>query len=211
VGFWRAVGSTINGFLMECFVDEMAHTAGADPLQFRLDLTRHTWLPAWEVLNAVREMSGWTGETPEGTGRGVAMCYSFGTPVAMAVEVQDAGGLVRITRAWIAADPGVALAPDNIEAQLVGGMVYGLSAAMGEEITFAEGVAQQQSFPDYDPLRINQMPETEVRILEVQEHIGGIGEPGTPPAAPALANALFDLTGTRHRELPLKKTVDFWV
>ncbi len=211
VGFWRAVGSSINGFFMESFVDEMAVAAGVDPLEFRLSLTREEWLPAWEVLNTVKQMCNWTGETPEGVGRGVAMCYSFGTPVAMVIEVQDQEGAIRMTKAWIAADVGVALAPDNIEAQLVGGMVYGLSAAINEEITFADGVVEQQNFPDYDPLRQSQMPQTEVRILEVQDHLGGVGEPGTPPAAPALANALFDLTGTRHRSLPLNKAVDFYV
>ena len=109
------------------------------------------------------------------------------------------------------ADPGVALAPGNIEAQLTGAMVYGLSAAMGEEITFADGAVEQLNFPDYDPLRMSQMPETQVRILEIQEHLGGVGEVGTPPAAPALANALFDLRGTRYRSLPLNKEVDFYV
>ncbi|WP_425074486.1 molybdopterin cofactor-binding domain-containing protein [Sagittula sp. S175] len=224
VGFWRSVGNSFNGFFMESFMDEMAHAAGADPLQFRMDLTRDEFLPAWEVLNAVKEMSGWTGETAEGVGRGVAMCYSFGTPVAMVIEVRDVAKrpaegsdpathkpLIRISNAWIAADPGVALNPDNIEAQLVGGMVYGLSAAIGEEITFSQGAAQQLNFPDYEPLRISQMPKTQVRILEIQEHLGGVGEVGTPPAAPALANALFDLTGERYRSLPLKKVLDFYV
>lgn len=222
VGFWRSVGSSLNGFFMESFVDEMAHAAGTDPLQFRMDLLRDNYLPAWEVLNAVKEMSGWE-KKPAGVGRGVAMCYSFGTPVAMVIEVRDAAAapapgtdpathkpLIRLTNAWIAADPGVALNPDTIESQLVGGMVYGLSSAIGEEITFAEGAVVQQNFTDYEPLRITQMPKVQVRILEVQEHLGGIGEVGTPPAAPALANAIFDLTGQRHRDLPLKKVVDFY-
>ncbi|MFW2586678.1 molybdopterin cofactor-binding domain-containing protein [Sagittula sp. SSi028] len=209
VGFWRSVGNSLNGFFMESFVDELAHAAGADPLQFRMDMTRDEFLPAWECLNAVKEMSGWTGTTPDGVGRGVAMCYSFGSPVAMVIEVRDEDGLVRLSNAWIAADPGVALNPDNIRAQLTGAMVYGLSAAMGEEITFDGGAVQQVNFPDYEPLRMNQMPQVEVRVLEVQEHLGGVGEIGTPPAAPALANALFDLRGERYRSLPLNKAVDF--
>jgi isoquinoline 1-oxidoreductase beta subunit len=211
VGFWRSVGSSINGFFMESFMDEMAHAAGTDPIEFRQALCRDEFLPAWEVLNAVKEMSGWTDEKPEGVGRGVAMCYSFGTPVAVVVEVRMQDDAIRVTRAWMAADPGVALAPDNIEAQLTGGLAMGLSAAIGEEITFAEGAVQQRNFPDYEPLRITQMPQVRVRILETQEHIGGIGEPGTPPAAPALANAIFDLTGGRYRTLPLKHHVDFYV
>jgi isoquinoline 1-oxidoreductase beta subunit len=132
--------------------------------------------------------------------------------VAQVVEVkEDESGTVRISKVWIAADPGVALAPDNIRAQLVGGMVMGLSAAIGEEITFAEGAVEQMNFPDYEPLRMNQMPEVKVEILEVQRHIGGIGEVGLPPAAPALANALYDLKGERFRTLPLGKQVTFLV
>lgn len=210
LGFWRSVGASFNGFFHESFMDEMAHAAGRDPLELRMELTRDEWLPAWQVLEAVGAMSGWTGETPEGTGRGLAMVYSFGTPTAMVIEVQDQDGLIRLTRAWIAADPGVALDPGNIEAQLTGAMAYGLSAAIGEEITFAGGRAEQSNFPDYRTLRMSQMPRTEVRVLQNQERLNGIGEVGTPPAAPALANALFDLTGKRVRELPLNKHFDFY-
>ncbi|QDI75329.1 MULTISPECIES: xanthine dehydrogenase family protein molybdopterin-binding subunit [Leisingera] len=208
VGFWRSVGASINGFFMESFVDELAHAAGADPLAFRLELAREEWAPAAKVLESVREMSGWTGTTPEGVGRGVAMTYSFGTPVAQVIEVAEDDGLIRLRKAWIAADLGVALDPRNLEAQMFGGMAYGLSAAMFGEITFADGAAEQVNFPDYDAIRMHTMPEVEVRILEEQPHIGGAGEPGTPPAAPALANALFDLTGKRARRLPLARDFD---
>ncbi|MDJ0821255.1 MAG: molybdopterin-dependent oxidoreductase [Paracoccaceae bacterium] len=211
IGFWRSVGNSINGFVHESFMDEMAHAAGADPLEFRLTLARAEWGPAAAVLEAVKEMSGWTGETPDGIGRGVAMCYSFGSPVAMVIEVADQDGAIRITRAWIAADVGTVLDPGITETQLTGGMVYGLSAAMTEEITFAEGAVEQRNFPDYDPLRMPQMPACEVRVLETMEHLGGVGEIGTPPAPPALANAIFDLTGTRIRTLPMNKEVDFFV
>lgn len=210
LGFWRSVGASFNGFFHESFMDEMAHAAGRDPLELRMELTRDEWLPAWQVLEAVGEMSGWTGETPEGTGRGLAMVYSFGTPTAMVIEVQDQHGLIRLTNAWIAADPGVALDPGNIEAQLTGAMAYGLSAAIGEEITFAGGQVEQTNFPDYTALRMAQMPPVEVRVLQNQERLNGIGEVATPPAAPALANALFDLTGKRVRELPLNKHFDFY-
>ncbi len=211
MGFWRSVGASFNGFFSESFVDEMALAAGVDPLEFRLKLTRDEWEPAYNVLQAVKEMSGWTGETPEGVGRGVAMVYSFGSPAAIVIEVKDQDGDIRMTDAWIAVDPGVALDPSIIEAQLSGGMAYGLSAAIGEEITWADGEVEQLNFPDYEPLRIQQMPRVSVRILETQEHIGGIGEVGTPPAAPALANAIFDLTGTRARSLPLNKEFSFFV
>lgn len=208
VGFWRSVGASSNGFVFDSFIDEMAHAAGRDPLEFRLELIRREHEPSARVVEAVREMSGWTGETPKGVGRGVAFTYSFGTPVAEVIEVRDTGSGIQITDCWIAVDPGIALDPGNIEAQMVGGAVYGLSAAAYGEITFAGGEAEQFNFPDYDALRMHTAPNFEVRILENNRYLGGIGEPGTPPAAPALANALFDLTGIRARELPLSKTFD---
>ena len=211
VGFWRSVGSSSNGFVFESFIDEMAHAAGRDPLEFRLELIRREHEPSAKLLETVREMSGWTGQTPEGIGRGVAFTYSFGTPVAEAIEVQDTGSGIKITNCWIAVDPGIALDPGNIEAQMVGGAIYGLSAAAYGEITFADGEVEQFNFPDYDALRMHTAPRFEVRILENNRYMGGIGEPGTPPAAPALANALFDLTGIRARELPLMKTFDLLI
>jgi len=211
VGFWRSVGASSNGFVFESFIDEMAHAAGRDPLEFRLELIRREHEPSAKLLETVREMSGWTGQTLEGIGRGVAFTYSFGTPVAEAIEVQDTGSGIKITNCWIAVDPGIALDPGNIEAQMVGGALYGLSAAAYGEITFADGEVEQFNFPDYDALRMHTAPNFEVRILENNRYMGGIGEPGTPPAAPALANALFDLTGIRARELPLMKTFDLLI
>ncbi len=208
VGFWRSVGASMNGFMFDSFIDEMAHAAGRDPLAFRLDLARAEHAPSAAVLEAVRDMSGWTGKTPEGVGRGVAFCYSFGVPTATVIEVEERDGLIAMSRAWIAADVGVALDPRNLEAQLTGAMVYGLSAACFGEISFAEGAVEQGNFPDYQALRIHNVPATEVRILETQAHITGAGEPGTPPSMPALGNALFDLTGKRARQLPLMRTFD---
>lgn len=211
VGFWRSVGNSFNGFFMESFIDEMAHAAGRDPLEFRLELARAEWAPAAKLLETVRDMSGWTGQTPDGVGRGVAMTYSFGTPVAEVIEVRQTTDGIRIENAWIAADMGVALDPENVKAQMFGAMAYGLSAACFGEITFAAGGAEQLNFPDYDAIRIHTMPKVEVRVLENQTHLGGAGEPGTPPAAPALANALYDLTGTRARSLPLMHQFDLLV
>lgn len=211
VGSWRSVGNSFNGFFTESFIDEMAHAAGRDPLEFRLELARAEWAPAARVLEAVRDMSGWTGKTPDGVGRGVAMCYSFGTPVAEVIEVVDEDGAIRINQAWIAADMGLALDPENIRAQMFGGMAYGLSAACFGEITFSDGAVEQGNFPEYDALRMHTMPRTEVEVLQTQEHMGGAGEPGTPPAAPALANAIFDLTGKRPRRLPLMHDFDLLV
>lgn len=207
VGFWRSVGNSQNAFFHESFIDELAHAAGADPVQFRLDHIAHD--PSAQVLRAVAEMAGWGSPKRPGTGRGVAFCHSFGTATAQILEVEDRGGRIALTRAFIACDPGIALDPDNIKAQMIGGMIFGLSAAMLGEITFEDGRVVQQNFPDYDSLRITAMPQFEVQILQSGGHVGGIGEPGTPPAAPALTNALFDLTGQRLRRLPLMHDVDF--
>lgn len=203
LGFWRSVGASINGFMMESFIDELAHAAGADPLQFRLDLATREHAPSAGVIAAVRDLSGWTGQTPANVGRGVAFTYSFGTPVAQVVEVVDENGTIRINKVWIVCDVGTALNPDTIKAQMIGGAVYGLSAAVMGEITFTDGIADQGNFSDYDALRMHNSPQFEVDILETGPHLTGVGEPGTPPSMPALANALFDLTGRRATRLPL--------
>ena len=210
-GFWRSVGASVNGFVFDSFIDEMAHAAGRDPLEFRIELARKEHEPSAKVLETLAEMTDWTGQTRDNVGRGVAFTYSFGTPVAEAIEVHDTGDGIKIAKCWIVADLGLALDPSIVEAQLFGGAMYGLSAAAMGEITFADGEVEQYNFPDYDALRINTAPEFEVRVLENNTFLGGIGEPGTPPAAPALANALFDLTGIRARELPLNKTFDLIV
>jgi isoquinoline 1-oxidoreductase beta subunit len=208
VGFWRSVGNSMNAFFHESFIDELAHAAGADPLRFRIDHVRPAHEPSARLLEAVAEMSGW-GEDAPGTAKGVALTYSFGTPVAEVVEVTDEDGAIRISRAWIACDPGRVLDPAIVEAQMVSGLVYGLSAAAMEEITFAGGEVEQENFWDHDALRIHTCPKVEVRILQNNPHMGGVGEPGTPPAAAALANAVFALTGRRIRELPLGRSVRF--
>ena len=209
IGFWRSVGNSFNGFFMESFVDEMAIAAGRDPLAFRLELAAAEHGPSAALLRAVAEMSGWDQPRTPGTGMGVAMTHSFHTPTAVVIEVAEQDGAIALTRAWMACDVGTALDPSIIEAQMVGGLVYGLSAAMMEEISFAGGAVEQGNFTDYDALRQHQMPEVAVKILETSGHIGGVGEPGTPPAAPALANAIFDLTGQRIRDLPINKHLRF--
>ncbi|MCK0094016.1 molybdopterin-dependent oxidoreductase [Yoonia sp. F2084L] len=208
LGFWRSVGASINGFMLDTFIDEMAHAAGADPLQFRLDLARAEHAPSAGVIEAVGDMSGWTGATPDNIGRGIGFNFSFGTPVAEVVEVEDTGNGIKINKCWIAADLGTVLDPSIAEAQMTSGAIYGFSAAMQGEITFFDGMAEQSNFYDYDAMRMHNVPEFEVRLLETNPFMGGAGEPGTPPSMPALGNALFDLTGTRARELPLIKTFD---
>lgn len=206
LGFWRSVGASVNGFFHDCAVDELAHLAGADPLSFRLSQMVHA--PSRKVLEAVAEMSSWGTPRP-GRALGVAFCLSFGVPTAEVIEVEQGPDGIRLTGAWAAVDVGMALDPANIEAQVSGAMVFGLSAAIRGRITFADGQVQEQNFYDYEPLRLYQCPDIQVRVLESDGPIRGIGEPGTPPAAPALANALFALTGTRARELPLAKTFTF--
>jgi isoquinoline 1-oxidoreductase beta subunit len=184
----------------------MAHAANADPVQFRLKLAAKEHAASAKVIETVAEMAGWTGQTPDGVGCGIGFTYSFGTPVAEIVEVVDEDGAIRINKCWIACDVGTALDPGIIEAQMISGAIYGMSAAAQGEITFTEGAADQWNFPDYDALRMHNTPTFEVAILESGHSIGGVGEPGTPPSMPALGNALFDLTGTRATALPLIKT-----
>ena len=205
VGFWRSVGNSIGGFVHESFIDELAVAAGLDPLTARLDAMIDPASKA--VLEACAERFGW-GEKAPGKGHGVAFTHSFGTPVAQMIEVEDRNGRIKLTRAVIACDPGVALDPRIIEAQMIGGMIFGLSAAIHGAITLNEGAVVEQNFPDYDALRMESSPTFDVVILASGETPQGVGEPGTPPAA-ALANAIFDLNGQRLRELPLRRHLDF--
>jgi isoquinoline 1-oxidoreductase beta subunit len=209
VGFWRSVGNSFNGFFHESFIDELAHAAGRDPLDFRRDHVGAADAPSGAVLAAVAEMSGWGGPKPAGVGRGVAFTYSFGTPVAEVVEVLQEPRGIRIARVWVACDPGRTLDPAIVRAQMLSGVMFGLSAAVMGAITFADGMVEQFNYPDQDALRMPDAPEVAVRILENNPRLGGVGEPGTPPAAPALANALYDLTGVRARELPLNRVFRF--
>lgn len=211
IGFWRAVGSSFNGFFHECFIDELAHAAGRDPLQFRLEHVGAESPVAGGVLETVRDLSGWGAPVPEGAGRGVAMTWSFGTPTAVVIDLERANGGIRIARAFIACDPGLVLDPAIVRAQMESGLIYGLSAALMGEITFTDGRADQGNFPEYDALRMFNTPRIEVAIVQDNPHMGGVGEPGTPPAMPALANALFALTGQRVRTLPLLHHADFLV
>ncbi len=206
VGFWRSVGASQNGFFHDCAVDELAYLAGDDPLLFRMRQMNHE--PSIQTLAEVSALSNWAQKTP-GRAKGVAFALSFGVPVAEVVEIEDTAQGLRLTGAWIVADVGIALDPGIIQAQLSGGMVFGLSAAMTGQVTFAEGRPEQANYWDFDPLRMRQCPPITVRILESGAPIRGIGEPGTPPAAPALANAIFALTGKRIRTLPLNRSVTF--
>ena len=207
VGSWRSVGSSYNAFFHESAVDELSYIAGVDPVEFRLSHISHPQSRA--VIEAVAASSNWASPLPKGRARGFAYAFSFGVPVAEVIEIEQTDAGIKLTGIWAAADVGTALDPGIIEAQVQGAIIYGLSAAIRGEITFVDGRVQQTSFPDYEPLRLYQCPPITVSILENGDRIRGIGEPGTPPAAPALANAIFALNGQRIRSLPLGNSVTF--
>jgi isoquinoline 1-oxidoreductase subunit beta len=208
VGAWRSVGNSVNGFFHESFLDEIAAAAKLDPVEMRRKLMAE-FPAALAVVNKVADMAKWGEQLPGGKARGFAFTLSFGSWVGEVVQVADTPDGIRIEKVWIAADLGIAIDPRIIEAQLVSGAVYGLSAAMGQEITFADGMVEQSNFHDFDAMRMNQCPEFEVSILENYHKMGGAGEVGTPPAAAALANAVSALTGKRVRSLPIARQAAF--
>jgi len=207
VSSWRSVGASQNAFFHESMMDELAHSKGLDPVAMRLALMSHE--PSKQVLESVAELSNWGSALPSGHARGVAFSLSFGVPVAEVVEIALEGESVKIVKVFAAVDVGTALDPRNIEAQVSGGINFGLAAAMMGEITVQGGKVEQTNFHTYNSIRMDQAPAIEVRILENGNRIRGIGEPGLPPVAPALANAIFAATGQRIRELPLNKHVRF--
>ncbi|KIN61808.1 Aldehyde oxidase and xanthine dehydrogenase, molybdopterin binding [Sulfitobacter noctilucae] len=207
ISSWRSVGASGNGFMHESFMDELCHAAGADPMAERLRLCNHDL--SRKVLEAVAEMSDWGSDLGTGRGRGLAFTLAFGVPVAEVVEVTDVDGAIRIDKVFVAAEVGRVLDPVNFEAQLSGGVIWGLGHAMNCELTYDGGVAQQDNYHVFEGMRLHQVPVIEVRGLENGPKIKGIGEPGVPPAAPALGNAIFAATGKRIRQLPFSKEVNF--
>ena len=199
--WWRAVGSTHNGYATEVFIDELAHAAGQDPYRFRRDLLgkhpRHL-----AALDLAAEKAGWGTELPAGKARGIAVHESFNSVVAQVAEVSMEGGRLKVERVVCAVDCGLAVNPDVVRAQMEGGIGFGLGAAMAEAITLAQGRVEQSNFHDYTPLRIDRMPDVEVHIVPSAAPPTGVGEPGVPPIGPAVSNALFALTGNRVRSLP---------
>jgi isoquinoline 1-oxidoreductase beta subunit len=225
-GWWRGVGSTHNIFMVESFIDELAVAAKRDPVEYRRALLGRASdaeaglnpaaTAAWSgpppeparvkaVLDLAAEKAGWGTPLAEGHGRGVAVQYAFGTYLAQIAQVAvSKDGDVRVERVVCAVDCGMIVNPDTVKAQIEGGVIFGLTAALFGEITIRDGRVEQGNFNDYRALRIDEAPTVEVHLIKSNEAPGGIGEVGTVGAAPALTNAIFAATGTRIRKLPVK-------
>jgi isoquinoline 1-oxidoreductase beta subunit len=201
-GYWRSVGPSQNTFTLESFIDELAHAGGRDPLELRLEMLGHH--PRMRrVLEKAAGMAGWGSPPPGGRARGIGLVENKGGIVAQVAEVSREGGRVRVHRVTCAADCGRIIHPGIVEAQIEGSVVAGLTAALYGRISFEEGRPVQSNFHDYRMLRMRDMPEIAVHIVDSAEEPGGVGEPAVPPIAPAVTNALFALTGERVRSLPL--------
>ncbi len=204
VGFWRSVGSSHTGFSTECFLDELAEAAKKDPLEFRLSLLekhpRHAG-----ALKLAAEKAGWGKPAPKGIFRGIAVHESFESYVAQVAEVSvGADGKPKVHRVVCVIDCGQVVNPDTVKAQMESSIIFGLTAALYGEITLKDGRVEQNNFYDYKMLRMNETPRIDVYIVPSTEKHGGVGEPGTPPIAPAVVNAIFAATGKRVRSLPIR-------
>ena len=204
-GFWRSVGNTQNGFLLESFVDELAHTAGKDPYQYRRQLFNKPHAARLRaVLDLAAEKAGWGKPLPAGVHRGIAAHFAYGSYCAEVAEVSVAkDGSVKVHRVVAALDPGWIVNPDTVAAQVEGAIFYGLTAALYGEITVKNGRVEQSNFHEYKIARMGEMPKVEVHILQGKGEQGGCGEPGANPIAPAVCNAIFVATGKRIRKLPI--------
>jgi isoquinoline 1-oxidoreductase subunit beta len=205
LGFWRSVGSSQNGFIVESFIDELAHLAGQDPYEYRRALLgkspRHK-----AVLELAATKANWGSPLPAGHGRGIAVCFSYGSYAAHVAEVSVAeDGAVRVHKAVCAIDCGIAVNPDQVAAQMEGGFIYALTATLYGKITLDKGRVEQTNFHTYPMLRIAETPVIETHILDSGQPPGGLGEPGVPTVAPAVCNAIFAVTGKRIRRLPIQR------
>jgi isoquinoline 1-oxidoreductase beta subunit len=213
------VEHSFNAFATECFVDELAHAAGRDPYEFRMNLLREDRKLPWvmwpddppletrrfrTVLQMAAEKSGWGIPLPAGQGRGIACCCSFGSYIAHVAEVSvEKDGTVHVRRIVSAVDCGIAVNPDGVKAMTEGGVNYALTPVLNGEITIKDGAVEQNNFDGYQVLRMSDAPDVEVHIVPSNRDPGGMGETGVPPLAPAVANAVFAATGKRVRRLPI--------
>ncbi len=207
VGFWRSVGHSFNAFFAEGFTDELAHAAGKDPFAFRKEMMGDAHPRLKRVLEEAAKRAGWGTPKAEGLGRGIAAHHSFNSYCAQVVDARIVDGRIKVERVVCAFDCGTVINPDVVKAQMEGAIIFGLGAAIDQEITFVDGVVQQSNFDDFPLLRMHEAPEIEVYILESNASPTGAGEPGLPPVAPALANALFDATGVRVRRMPMQREI----
>ena len=201
--WWRSVGNTHTAFVKETMLDELAKAAGKDPLEYRRALLASAPREL-ATLNLAADKAGWGSPLPAGRARGIAVHESFGSVCAQVAEVSVEGGKIKVHKVVAAIDCGIAVNPGGVAAQVESAITYGLSAALGGAITLKDGVVEQSNFHDYPPLRIGETPVVEVHIVPSSSKPSGVGEPGTPPIAPAVANAVFVLTGKRLRSLPFK-------
>lgn len=204
-GPWRSVDHSQHGFFTESFVDELAHNAGQDGYAFRRALLKNQPRHL-AVLDAAAKHANFGKTMPAGTGQGISIVHSFDTIVAQVVEVDVRSGAPIVTHVTCAADAGFAVAPDGFKAQMESGIIFGLTAALYGEISIANGAVQQSNFHDYEMIRMDTAPKIDVLIVNSEADIGGAGEPGTPPIAPAFTNAIFAATGKRIRSLPVMNT-----
>jgi CO/xanthine dehydrogenase Mo-binding subunit len=207
VGFWRGVGSSENVFISESFLDELAHAGGKDPYQLRRALLKDAPRNL-RVLDLAAKQAGWGTPTAPGIGRGIAQAQCFGSYAAHVAEVSVTGHEVRVHRVVCAVDCGLVVNPDLVRCQVESAIVFGLSAALKQRITFARGRVEQTNFHQFQALRMHEMPKIEVHIVPSDEPPSGIGEPGLPPLAPAVTNAIFAATGRRIRELPIERALE---
>jgi isoquinoline 1-oxidoreductase beta subunit len=204
-GFWRGVGPNNNVFAIESFMDELARKVGKDPIAFRRGMLGNN-PRALAALDLVAEISGWGGALPARVGRGVCLQPSFGSFIATVVEAEvDEIGEVHLRRITSAVDTGIAVNPDTVKAQLEGGLIFGLTAALYGEITVEKGRVQQSNFNDYRMLRIDQTPRIDIHVMKNGEPPGGIGETGVTAGPPALRNAIYAATGVALRRLPIDR------